>query len=123
MLTPLIIYCKPDAKKRPPPRSLMGVQRNSQVGEPYVHRNQLFYWCKPDAKKKETPPLTRMAYGGGEKVGRTKTWREMALPTSYLNIKEYPQQPAHFRQWEHPRRGYGNTSVNMILVIEGISEM
>jgi hypothetical protein len=29
--------------------------------------------CKPDAKKKETPPLTRMAYGGGEKVGRAKT--------------------------------------------------
>ena len=43
MLTPLIILCKPDAKKRPPPRSLMGVQRNSLVGEPYVHRNQLFY--------------------------------------------------------------------------------
>jgi len=30
-------------------------------------------YCKPNAKKKEKPPLTRMAYGGGEKAGRAKT--------------------------------------------------
>ena len=35
----------------------MGVQTKGQEGEPYVHRNQLFYKCKPDANKKAKPKL------------------------------------------------------------------
>ena len=27
-----------------------------QVGEPYVHPNQLLYYCKPDANKEKPPP-------------------------------------------------------------------
>ncbi len=38
----------------------MGVQTKGQEGEPYVHRNQLFYKCKPDANKRK-PPLTSPA--------------------------------------------------------------
>jgi hypothetical protein len=43
-----------------------------QEGEPYVHRNQLFYERKPDAKKKGPPPQSLMGVPrkGSNMMGR-----------------------------------------------------
>jgi hypothetical protein len=44
-------------KKTPIDTSLTKADGGGPSGEPYVHRNQLFYRCKPDANKRK-PPLT-----------------------------------------------------------------
>jgi hypothetical protein len=68
-------------KKKPPSRSLMGVPKISQLGEPYVHRNQLFYCCKPDAKKKLS--LTRAVTSEGK-------LRVIAYPVAPGGIETLP---------------------------------
>ena len=45
------------------------------------------------------------------------------LSGEHFYREKSPQQLAHFSQWGHPTRGWGNTSINMILDIVGISEI
>ena len=85
-------------KKEPPPQSLMGVPKISQVGEPYVHRNQLFTNANQMPIKRK-PPLTSPA----PKVSEGKVWGSRMMQWNWIS---YPVIHWYFNRSEPKNHHY-----------------